>query len=971
MLSFTILLVLSTNYNALSLTNDLTLENKIVNRDSTYFINRLYQAIPLYEAGNYSQYFNTAENIYDEFESSPLDKTSDLSARILLLLAISLMLIDDLDESIIYFKEAERIFELPKFEGKQDSSYLEQRAVCYNNIGNYFYFREEYDNSITYFKRAVDLLKGPLSTSTTYTVCIHNIGSIYELMGEYRKALDYHLYSLDLNHPENDPQGYLSYTSIGITYHKLGEFDLSKEYLDKALETAKNRYGNNHFILRSCYTKLGSMHYAFGNYKDAIEYYNKSLSISNKHKRTEWIEMDKVHIALCQTKLGNSKVALSMLKPFSNNLESKSIYRKRWILYAISYSHMELEQLESAYDNLLRASEYFDYPYLREGKFDQIQRPITLRIFMDVYSDVIKRLSDLQICGIDTNDHQRVLKDALNLENYINETIQTSDSKFHHNSKAIMASSNFIDFKIDENDKNSKYEALVVSENNKSRQLKEYLNANRVIDNSIIPESIIVQKANIELEIELATAAVKTATISSKEQSEVDSLKRDLFDKRVSQSSLQDSIEYYSDLHEDYIYDIDAIKRIQKGLPKDQSIIEFFAGDGVIFSFLIKRDTLITYKIENGKWVNDIVKEYRENIYDYWVDQGDSGDRYSSRNSDFFELSTTLYEHLISPISDHLTENILIIPDANLHMLPFETLVTTCKSCVEDLSKCDYMVKSSNISYAPSLEFISRKDENANKKSSLNKLAVFAPSYANVSNPKKDNKNLRGSLHPLKYNNYEASGIVNIISSDSYLNEGASLEMFKSNSPNYRIVHLASHAKSNIEDGDLSFLAFNNTKDSTQEYKLYARDVATLPISAEMVVLSACETGLGENISGEGVIGLARSFFLTGVESVVASLWSVNDASSADFMLEFYKQIKDGKSKSASLRAGKLKLIENKITADPFFWAPFVSYGTDDPLFYPKKERLHKTITFCGILLLLLGGAAFYRRRKKAVRLVA
>ena len=73
-----------------------------------------------------------------------------------------------------------------------------------------------------------------------------------------------------------------------------------------------------------------------------------------------------------------------------------------------------------------------------------------------------------------------------------------------------------------------------------------------------------------------------------------------------------------------------------------------------------------------------------------------------------------------------------------------------------------------------------------------------------------------------------------------------------------------------------------------------------------MIILSACETGLGENISGEGVIGLARSLFLTGVESVVASLWSVNDACSADFMLEFYKNGKYGKSKREFSCVGKL-----------------------------------------------------------------
>ena len=790
-------------------------------------------------------------------------------------------------------------------------------------------------------------------------------------MGEYRKALDYHLYSLELNDPKNDPQGYLSYASIGNSYQKLGEYDLSKEYLDKALETAKNRYGKSHFILRSCYTKLGSMYEASGNYKDAIAYYEKSLNVSLEYKRLEWIERDKVKIALIQTKLGNYNLALSMLKPLTNNLETKSTYNKRWILYALSYSQLKLGKFESAYENLLLAAEYFGYNYLQEGKLDQIQRPTTLRYFMNVYSDVIKSMSELEICGINVTDHESILNDALSLEKHINEIIRTSDSKIHHNYKAIMASSKFIDFKLDQKDKSSKYEALIVSENKKSRQLKEYLNVNRILDNSIVPEKIITQKSNIEIEISKATDAINDALKAGEITSYIDSLKREHFNKKVILSSLIDSIDYYSDLHEDYVYDVEAIKQIQRSLPDDQSIIEFFAGDDVIFSFLIKKDTLLTFKIEDGKWVNDLVKDYRENIYNYWVDQEGISDQYKLRNNDFFELSTALYEHLIAPISDHLTENLLIIPDANLYMLPFETLLTTCHPCAEDLSKCDFMVKSSSISYAPSLEFVTRKGGPQNKKASLNKLAVFAPSYANVTTTEDNNMNLRASLHPLKYNNYEATGIVNIVPSDSYINEGASLEAFKSNSPNYRIVHLASHAKSNIEDGDLSFLAFNNTKDSTQEYKLYARDVATLPITAEMVVLSACETGLGENISGEGVIGLARSFFLTGVECVVASLWSVNDASSADFMLEFYKHIKDGESKSASLRAGKLKLIENKITADPFFWAPFVSYGTDDPLFYPKKERLNKAIIFGAALLLFLCGATIYKRRKKDIRLTA
>jgi len=138
-----------------------------------------------------------------------------------------------------------------------------------------------------------------------------------------------------------------------------------------------------------------------------------------------------------------------------------------------------------------------------------------------------------------------------------------------------------------------------------------------------------------------------------------------------------------------------------------------------------------------------------------------------------------------------------------------------------------------------------------------------------------------------------------------------------------------------------------------------------MQLNSDMVVLNACETGLGEQISGEGVIGLAWAFFFTGVKSVVASLWSVNDAYTADFMVEFYKNIKAGKTKSESLRNAKLKFLDNKLTADPFFWAPFVSYGVDDPLYFPEEKRKKKIViglSSAGVVAIIL---AFWWRRRQ------
>ena len=102
-----------------------------------------------------------------------------------------------------------------------------------------------------------------------------------------------------------------------------------------------------------------------------------------------------------------------------------------------------------------------------------------------------------------------------------------------------------------------------------------------------------------------------------------------------------------------------------------------------------------------------------------------------------------------------------------------------------------------------------------------------------------------------------------------------------------------------------------------------------MPVNADLVVLSACETGIGEQQRGEGVLSLARAFAFAGAKSIVASLWSVNDQSTMQIMDNFYKEIKAGKPKNIALANAKRSyLLQNPgLGAHPFFWAGFVALG--------------------------------------------
>ena len=104
-------------------------------------------------------------------------------------------------------------------------------------------------------------------------------------------------------------------------------------------------------------------------------------------------------------------------------------------------------------------------------------------------------------------------------------------------------------------------------------------------------------------------------------------------------------------------------------------------------------------------------------------------------------------------------------------------------------------------------------------------------------------------------------------------------------------------------------------------------EVFNLKLNADLAVLSACETGLGKDVRGEGLVGLTHSFLYAGTPSVMVSLWNVQDRSTADLMVKFYQQLNRAQDKSAALQQAKLRLIQQSQYAHPYYWAPFILIG--------------------------------------------
>jgi CHAT domain-containing protein len=205
---------------------------------------------------------------------------------------------------------------------------------------------------------------------------------------------------------------------------------------------------------------------------------------------------------------------------------------------------------------------------------------------------------------------------------------------------------------------------------------------------------------------------------------------------------------------------------------------------------------------------------------------------------------------------------------------------------------------------------------------------------------------------PLPYTRREVEGIANVFPEgtvQTFLGAEAIEERIKSLDRDTRILHIAAHGHTDKHLPSSSFIALTIPEDVFRDDTETERDNGLLQvweifervrIDADLVVLSACESGLGQNLGTEGLIGLTRAFQYAGARSVVASLWSVADQSTSELMIRFYRHLRDGLSKDEALRAAQIELIRGPIevtdadgrkvridASAPYYWAAFQVFG--------------------------------------------
>ncbi|MDC8002655.1 CHAT domain-containing protein [Aureisphaera galaxeae] len=332
---------------------------------------------------------------------------------------------------------------------------------------------------------------------------------------------------------------------------------------------------------------------------------------------------------------------------------------------------------------------------------------------------------------------------------------------------------------------------------------------------------------------------------------------------------------------------------------RDEIVVSYFFGKQAVYQFVVDDQSITWQRLAQSEEEVNVILQYITNYIGYF----ETSNRIANDISGFVVSAHQLYSALQLPSN----EKLIVIPDGLLAFVPFASLCTEESSTIQ-FDKMPFLINEVQVSYALSAsDYMNGISEKTEGKTSV--LGVF-PVFSDTP-------------RALTYSLEEAKGVKKYSKTTLLMNEEATADAFFKQSLDHSILHISTHA----QGGTFSTPAAIEFVDRTvplEEFYGYEFD-------KELVVLSACETGVGKVIRGEGVQNMARAFQYTGTDNVLFSLWNVNDYSTSEIMRYFYMELHVQRMKGTSLRNAQLGYLKDtrldNTKRSPYYWAAFVYYG--------------------------------------------
>ena len=754
-----------------------------------------------------------------------------------------------------------------------------------------------------------------------------NVGEAYNSLGKPSEAMVEFKKSLAVVEALDEPpmQAELN-VHIGYAHYLLGESVAALPYYEKALKIQRELKSDKG--IATALTYLGTAHIARSDPKVALEKYREALPLAERarDKRVLAILLDKLgtNYAL----LGNrTDAAVAHQRSLEFWKQIKDADGQALTLYhmaeaereagnlaaAIKYSEAAIKQVESLRTRI--ANEKFRVSYLADKK-GYYELDIDLRMqYGRATSD-----SSAFAAALQSNEkaRARALLDAL--QDSVSRHAQASQTT----NKKVAAF-----FK--------QREDLVNLLGVRAKQRIELLSSS---DNKV--------KESGALDNEINKLTEKLADIDSQIRSE---------NPRFAELTRPQPA---------------TVQEIQQQLDSDTVMLELALGEKRSYAWTVTTDGLQGYELPPRAQIEDAATRLLRALNAQKRLEGDETalqqkNRLANAEKEFTEAAAMLRRMVLDPVAQQLDHHtrLVIVADGALQLVPFTVLPDPKNSTAK-------LIENYEIVTLPSASVLAlQRRELANRQSAPRSIAVVADpvfdsddervaevvSRTKKSKPK-SNQAIASSSSPnpkvdvafqsalrdvgldpnalgrLPKSGDEAKEIFKVVSRDesfTAIGFAASREMVMSGKlDQYRNVHFATHGVMDLEHPELSGIVLSrfDEKGRPQDGYLRLYEIYNLNLPAELVVLSACQTGSGKNIRGEGLMALTRGFMYAGAERVVATLWKVDDAATANLMGLFYKEMfTNGKRPAAALRDAQIELSKQKRWSSPYYWAGFVLQG--------------------------------------------
>ncbi len=802
-------------------------------------------------------------------------------------------------------------------------------ASMETNIGGMLHTVGEVSQALSHQQRALQLAR-QIGSRVPEGNALSNIGRIYSDFADWQTALEYYAQALDVFRASGlKPNEAITLGNIGVAYAQSGELQKALEYLEQSLPII--RAGGNKNSEAYTLLNIGRVYRRMGDFEKALSYCEQALAI--------------------QQQTGNRADASETLDEFGLVYSAQGRYEKAFA------RHRQSLEIQRATGNVRREAvtlmslgDTYRLSGEPEKAVEQYNQALAIFRNIDDLSStalVLEGIARAEQKRGKLADARKYIEESLALR----ETVRTRSGSLQLRASYRATVEKAYEFYIDVlMQQKLDAEALHASERGRARSLLEQLSEARIdirqgVDVALIEkERDLTRVLNVKAQREMQLKARKGSP------AEISRLQRELseLEDQYQQvlAAIRKSSPQYSALTQPQPLDL---KGIQRELDPDTVLLEYSLGEERSYVWVITQSSLKTYALPKREEIADLVRRVNGSLAARTIVTPESPaqrrTRIASADAEYQKAANELSRMILAPVYGELgKKRLVVVADGALEYVPFAALAVAPNRPL--------IIDHELVSLPSASAFALQRQILANRPLAPETVAVIADpvfstnddrlsSGARVNEPAATRIIQHGpggpgqlSIPRLPFTRWEADQILAVSPAGSTLKAvdfNANRAIAGSGElSHYRYVHFATHGYIDTERAGFSAIVLSmfDKEGKPQDGFLRTHDIYNLKLPAELVVLSACETGLGKEVTGEGVEGLTRAFMYAGARRVVVSLWNVNDKATASLMQRLYTEmLRSHKTPAAALRAAQIEMLRTRQWQSPYFWAPFVMQG--------------------------------------------